>query len=94
MPESDVEMASARLKARKSVSASGRRMRNGRTTILGMGRASVGVSSPAVARTARSSAAIASADDGRSAGFLASARRITRSAAATAGDPVRAGGCS
>ena len=31
---------------------------------------------------------------GRSAGFLASARRITRSTAATAGEPLSAGGCS
>ena len=43
---------------------------------------------------ARRSSAIASADGGRSAGRLAIARRMTRSTAATAGEPVSAGGCS
>jgi hypothetical protein len=92
--ESDVAMASARLKARKSVSGSGRRMRKGSTTSRVRVRARTGVSSPLIPATARSSSAIASADAGRSAGFLARARRITRSAAATAGEPVSAGGCS
>ena len=46
------------------------------------------------ARSRAARSAIASADGGRSAGLLASARRITRSTAATAGEPVSAGGCS
>ena len=94
MPDSEVAIASGRLKARKSVSGSGRSTRKGRTTMRVSARASAGVSSPRTPRTARSSSAIASAEAGRSAGRLASARRITRSTAATAGDPVSAGGCS
>jgi hypothetical protein len=92
VPESEVAIASGRLKARKSVSGSGRRMRNGSTTSRTRARASPRESSPdAPPREARSFA-IASADAGRSSGRLASAFRITRSAATTAGEPVRAGG--
>ena len=45
-PESEVVNASGRLKARKSVSGSGRSMRNGRTIrrVTGLGSAGVGVS--------------------------------------------------
>ena len=62
MPESDVVIASARLNARKSVSASGRRIRNGSTTsrVIACARAVVDpVSRPAAAR---SSSAITSAE--------------------------------
>lgn len=45
-------------------------------------------------RIARSSAAISSADAGRSALFFAIARRMTRSTAVMDGDPMSAGGCS
>ena len=94
IPAIDVAMASGRLKARKSVSGSGRRIRNGSTTRRVRARASAGVSLPSTLLVPRSSSAIASAEEGRSAGFLARAFRITRSAAATAGEPTRAGGCS
>ncbi len=94
LPDSDVAMASGRLNARKSVSGSGRRTRNGRTTRRVSGWARLGVAPVSTPRMARSSSAIASADAGRSAGLLAMARRITRSTAATAGEPVSAGGCS
>jgi hypothetical protein len=94
MRESDVAIASGRLKARKSVSGSGRRMRNGSTTRRVSGRASAVALSPSSPFTARSSSAIVSADASRSAGRFAKARRITRSTAATAGEPLSAGGCS
>ena len=51
MPDSDVAMASGRLKARKSVSGSGRRTRNGSTTRRVSARARAGVSSPSTPRT-------------------------------------------
>ncbi len=94
LPESDVAMASGRLKARKSVSASGRSTRNGRTTSRVSVWAIAWVDPLSMPRMARSSSAIASAETGRSPGRLAIARRMTRSTAATAGEPVRAGGCS
>jgi hypothetical protein len=94
LPESDVAMASGRLKARKSVSASGRNTRNGSTTRRVSAWAIVGAEPLSMPRMVRNSSAMASADTGRSDGRLAMARRITRSMAATAGDPVRAGGCS
>ena len=94
VPESDVAIASGRLKARKSVSGSGRSTRNGSTTMRVSACASARVPSLSVLRTPRSSSAIASADAGRSAGRLARARRMTRSTAATEGEPERAGGCS
>jgi hypothetical protein len=90
----EVAIASGRLNARKSVSGSGRSTRNGRTTSRVSARASAGVSSRDAPGMARSSSAMASAEAGRSAGRLERARRITRSAAATAGEPVKAGGCS
>ena len=92
---SEVAIASGRLKARKSVSGSGAQDAEGQHHEAGE-RAGQGrrvVAAHARARRAARSA-MASADAGRSAGRLASARRITRSAAATAGDPVSAGGCS
>jgi hypothetical protein len=94
LPDSDVAIASGRLKARKSVSGSGRRTRNGSTTSRVKACAIVGDEPLSTPRMARSSSAIASADAGRSIGRLAMARRITRSTAVTAGDPVSAGGCS
>ena len=68
MPDSDVAIASGRLKARKSVSGSGRRTRNGSTTRRVSACASAGVSSPSTPRTPRSSSAIASAEAGRPSG--------------------------
>ena len=94
MPDNDVAMASGRLNARKSVSGSGRRTRNGSTTRRVSGRARTWELPSSTPRMARSASAIASADAGRSSGRLASARRITRSTAVTAGVPVSAGGCS
>ena len=67
---SDVAIASGRLKARKSVSGSGRSTRNGSTTRRVSAWARAGVSSPVAPRTRRSSSAIASADGGRSRGLL------------------------
>jgi len=93
MPASEVVIASGRLNARKSVSGSARSTRNGNTTIRVIGCVIVAVSSSAVG-TSRNSSAIASAVAGRSDGFFARARRMTRSTEATARDPLRAGGCS
>ena len=62
LPDSDVAIASGRLNARKSVSGSGRRTRNGRTTRRVSACASVGAAPLCTPRTARSSSAIASAD--------------------------------
>ena len=50
MPDSDVVIASGRLKARKSVSGSGRRTRNGSTTRRVSACASAGVSLPSTPR--------------------------------------------
>ena len=71
LPDSDVAMASGRLNARKSVSGSGRRTRNGRTTRRVSACARLGVA-PRVhaASMARSSSAIASADAGPFRGLL------------------------
>ena len=70
MPERVVVIASARLNARKSVSASGRRIRNGSTTSRVIVCARAVVDSVSRAAAARSSSAIASADSNRSAGPL------------------------
>ncbi len=94
IPDNDVEMASGRLKARKSVSGSGRSTRNGSTTSRVSACATAAVLSLSTPRAARSSSVMTSADGGRSAGRLANALRMTRSTAATAGEPVSAGGCS
>ena len=94
MPDSDVAIASGRLKARKSVSGSGRRTRNGSTTSRV---SALGQRRRVVAVDAANGAQLLGHRVGRgrpSAGRLASARRITRSTAATAGEPVSAGGCS
>ena len=94
MPANDVVMASGRLNARKSMSGSGRKTRKGSTTTRVSARAIARGSWPSRLRTAFSSFAMAWADTGRPSGFFASARRMTRSTAATAGEPARAGGCS
>ena len=94
MPANDVVMASGRLNARKSMSGSGRKTRKGRTTTRVSARAIARGSWPSRLRTAFSSFAMAWAETGRPSGFFASARRMTRSTAATAGEPARAGGCS
>ena len=70
LPDNDVAMASGRLNARKSVSGSGRRTRNGRTTSRVSACARLGVAPLSTPRMARSSSAMASADAGRSAGSL------------------------
>ena len=94
--ESEVAIASGRLKARKSVSGSGAQdaeRQHDEARERARERPASSIAEPRRGR-ARSSSAIASAEAGRSAGRLASARRITRSTAATAGEPVSAGGCS
>ena len=94
MPESDVVIASGRLKARKSVSASGLRMRKGSTTRRVSACACAVTASVSTPPAQRSSSAITSADGSRSDGRLASAWRMTRSTAAMIEDPLKAGGCS
>ncbi len=94
LADNDVAIASGRLNARKSVSGSARSTRNGRTTRRVSGCARAGVAPPSNPSTSLRSSAIAAADAGRSSGRFDSARRMTRSIAATAGDPPSAGGCS
>ena len=76
------------------MSGSGRSMRKGRAIrrVIARARGAAPVSSSAAARA--SSSPIASALSGRPSGALASARRTTRSTAATQADPASAGGCS
>lgn len=94
MPDRALVTASGTLKARKSVSASGRSIRNGSTISRVIARAGAPASAGASAIASRSSEAIVAALSGRWAGTFSSARRTTRSKAATAAPPASGGGGS
>jgi len=68
--------------------------RSGSTTSRVRGRATAAASVPEARRAARRSSLICPAVEYRSFGAFARALRTTRSMAAMAGEPVRAGGCS
>ena len=91
-PESELVTASGRLKAKKSVSGSGRSTCSGKPMSRSMRRGAMRSPEFSSVSTLRTASAIAAAFGKRSNGFLRSARWMTSSIPATAADPTIGGG--